>query len=103
LAGAPLVAGLVTGIVVVRRMEAEDLRAPVAFAALGGALAGVTFGLLTCLAAGSAGPGRMSVIGPQIWPTSLVGGVGMAAGAVIGSVVYLGVSDRLAARADRVG
>ena len=100
---APLVAGLVSGIVVVRHVDAEDLRMPVALAALGGAVAGVSFGLLTALATGSAGPGRMSVIGPQVWPTALVGGVGMAAGAVIGSVVYLGISDRLAASADRVG
>ena len=98
---APLVAGLVTGIVVVRRVEAADLRAPVALAALGGAVSGVTFGLLTSLATGSAGPGRMSVIGPQILPTTVVAGVGMTAGAVIGGVVYLGLSDRLAARADR--
>jgi hypothetical protein len=87
--------------VVVRRVEAEDLRAPVAVAAFGGAVAGITFGLLTSLATGSAGPGRMAVIGPQILLTTVVIGVGMAAGAVIGGVVYLGLEDRLAARADR--
>jgi Family of unknown function (DUF6350) len=96
---APLLAGMVSGIVVVRHAETEDLKAPVALAGLGGALSGVGFGMLTWLTAGSAGPGRMSVIGPQVWATTIVTGVGMAAGAVIGSVAYLGISDWLTTRA----
>jgi hypothetical protein len=95
---APLVAGLITGLVVVRRVEALDLKAPILLAGLGGAIAGVGFGLLTFLATGSAGPGRMSVVGPQVWPTAVMSGVGMAAGAVIGGVAYLAINDRLATR-----
>jgi hypothetical protein len=98
LVAAPLVAGLITGLVVVRRVEALELKAPILLAGLGGAIAGVGFGLLTFLATGSAGPGRMSVVGPQVWPTAVMSGVGMAAGAVIGGVAYLAINDRLATR-----
>jgi hypothetical protein len=99
---APLLAGLVSGVVVVRHAENYELRAPVMLAGLGGALSGVVFGLLTWLATGSAGPGRMSVIGPQVWPIAMVTAVGTAAGAVIGSVAYIGITDWFTTRADQV-
>jgi hypothetical protein len=102
LVGAPLLAGLVGGIVVVRHAETYELRAPVMLSGLGGALSGVVFGLLTWLATGSAGPGRMSVIGPQVWPIAMVTAVGTAAGAVIGSVAYIGITDWFTTRADQV-
>jgi hypothetical protein len=101
LVAAPVVAGVITGVVVVRRVEAVELRAPILLAGLGGAIAGVGFGLLTLLATGSAGPGRMSVIGPQIWPTTVMSGVGMSAGAVTGGVAYLAINDWLASWAER--
>jgi hypothetical protein len=97
---APLLAGLVSGIVVVRHAKAENLKARVLLAGFGGATSGVCFGLLTFLATGSAGPGRMSVIGPQVWPTAMVTGVGTAAGAVVGGVAYMGISDWFLRRAD---
>jgi hypothetical protein len=93
LVAAPLVAGLLTGVVVVRRAEAAGLKAPVLLAALSGAGAGAAFGLLTLLATGSAGPARMAVIGPLVWPTTVMCGVGMTAGAVIGSVASLAIND----------
>jgi hypothetical protein len=43
----------------------------------------------------------MSVIGPQIWPTTVMSGVGMSAGAVTGGVAYLAINDWLASWAER--
>ncbi|HET6988059.1 MAG TPA: DUF6350 family protein [Kribbella sp.] len=90
----PLVAGVVAGLVVVRRgLADEDAEALDwdAFALRGGMaalLAGVLLYLLMAMSGGSAGPGRMSVVGiPGALPAAGVLAAGMAIGASITAAV----------------
>ena len=90
----PLVAGVVAGLVVVRRgladQEAEALGWD-AFAlrgAIAALIAGVMLYVLMALSGGSAGPGRMSAVGiPAALPAAGVLAAGMAIGAAITAAV----------------
>lgn len=90
----PLLAGVVAGLVVVRRGLAEpdaDALGWDAFALRGGmaaVLAGVVLFALLAMSGGSAGPGRMSVVGvPSALPAAGVLVAGMAIGAAITAAV----------------
>ncbi|MFD7159686.1 DUF6350 family protein [Kribbella sp. NPDC059898] len=90
----PLVAGVVAGLVVVRRGLAErdaDALGWDAFALRGGmaaVIAGVVLFALLAVSGGSAGPGRMSVVGvPGALPAAGVLVAGMAIGAAITAAV----------------
>ncbi|MEU4608769.1 DUF6350 family protein [Kribbella sp. NPDC023972] len=90
----PLAAGVVAGLVVVRRGLADedsDALGWDAFALRGGMaalLAGVILFVLMALSGGSAGPGRMSVVGiPAALPAAGVLAAGMAIGASITAAV----------------
>ena len=90
----PLVAGVVAGLVVVRRGLADEDSEALgwdAFALRGGMaalLAGVLLYLLMALSGGSAGPGRMSAVGvPGALPAAGVLAAGMAIGAAITAAV----------------
>ncbi|TCO43902.1 hypothetical protein EV646_11194 [Kribbella antiqua] len=90
----PLAAGVVAGLVVVRRGVADEDAAALgwdAFALRGGMaalLAGVMLYVLMALSGGSAGPGRMSVVGiPAALPAAGVLAAGMAIGASITAAV----------------
>ncbi|MFF0269117.1 DUF6350 family protein [Kribbella sp. NPDC004536] len=90
----PLVAGAVAGFVVVRRGLAErdaDALGWDAFAlrgAIAAVLAGVILFALLAMSGGSAGPGRMSVVGvPGAVPAAGVLAAGMAIGAAITAAV----------------
>ena len=90
----PLLAGVVAGFVVVRRGLAErdaDALGWDAFAlrgAIAAVLAGVILFALLAMSGGSAGPGRMSVVGvPGAVPAAGVLGAGMAIGAAITAAV----------------
>ncbi|MFG1627190.1 DUF6350 family protein [Kribbella sp. NPDC049227] len=90
----PLVAGVVAGLVVVRRGlvdEEADALGWDAFALRGGIaalIAGVMLYLLMALSGGSAGPGRMSAVGiPAALPAAGVLAAGMAIGASITAAV----------------
>jgi Family of unknown function (DUF6350) len=90
----PLVAGVVAGLVVVRRgLADEDAEALGwdAFAlrgAIAALLAGVVLYVLMAMSGGSAGPGRMSAVGiPGALPAAGVLAAGMAIGASITAAV----------------
>ncbi|GAA1600802.1 hypothetical protein GCM10009804_66720 [Kribbella hippodromi] len=90
----PLLAGVVAGLIVVRRgLAAQDADALGwdAFALRGGIaalLAGVILFALMALAGGSAGPGRMASVGvPHALPAAGVLAAGMAIGAAITAAV----------------
>lgn len=82
----PVLAGSVAGLLAVHRFPVCAVDAAAIRGALAGLAAGVTFGLLMLLSAGSVGPGRMQQVGPG--PSALlvcalgcaVGGAGAAAG-----------------------
>jgi hypothetical protein len=92
----PLVAGVVAGLVVVRRGLAErdaDALGWDAFALRGGMsalLAGVVLYALLALSGGSAGPGRMSAIGV---PAALSAAGVLAAGMAIGAAITAAVAS----------
>ncbi|WP_427885226.1 DUF6350 family protein [Kribbella sp. GL6] len=90
----PLLAGVVAGLVVVRRGLAEpdsDALGWDAFALRGGmaaVIAGVVLFALLAMSGGSAGPGRMSVVGvPGALPAAGVLTAGMAIGAAVTAAV----------------
>ncbi|RJK95263.1 DUF6350 family protein [Vallicoccus soli] len=88
---APLVAGVLTGLVVLRRRAALGARPTAPLAAAGhAALAGLGGGaLLAALAALSGGPllgGRLSAVGPSPWQVGLLGGLELALAA--GATAY---------------
>ncbi len=82
---APIAAGAVIGVLVIRRaptLRIEDA-ALSGFAA--GAVGGLALGMLAALSGGPAGPGRMATVGPSAWQ------VGLAA------VLELGIAAAVAA------
>ncbi|MGZ0148532.1 cell division protein PerM [Kribbella sp. WER1] len=90
----PLLAGVVAGLVVARRGLAErdaDALGWDAFALRGGiaaVLAGIVLFALLALSGGSAGPGRLSVVGvPNALPAAGVLVAGMAIGAAVTAAV----------------
>ena len=68
---------------VIRRLPAFRIED----AALGGfatgALAGATLGLLTTLAGGPAGPGRMATVGPSAWQVGIAAALEMGLAAAL--------------------
>jgi hypothetical protein len=90
----PLLAGAVAGLVVVRRGLAERDAFALgwdAFAlrgAMAALLAGIVVFVLLAMSGGSAGPGRMSVVGvPGALPAAGVLAAGMAIGAAVTAAV----------------
>jgi hypothetical protein len=83
----PVVAGMVAGVVVVRRrLEVGPLRAGL-LGGVAGLLGGLSFAVLCELASGAVGPGRMQDVGPDVTPTlaiclvaGLIGGTVAAGG-----------------------
>ena len=82
----PVVSGVVAGVLAVRACPAFTIDRVALRGALAGCTGGVLFGLSGWLATGSAGPGRMQDVGPDVWPVvavcALAGLVGGALGAV---------------------
>ncbi len=76
----PLLAGVVAGLVVHRRLPGRPAEAVAGSAATAGVVAGLALGLLAWLSSGSAGAERLSVVGPSGWQ------VGLAAAAEMGLV-----------------
>jgi hypothetical protein len=76
----PLLAGVVAGLVVHRRLPGRPAEAVAGSAATAGVVAGLALGLLAWLSSGSAGAERLSVMGPSGWQ------VGLAAAAEMGLV-----------------
>ena len=69
----------------------------------GGILAGLVVGLLTMLAGGSVGPGRMQDVGPVATDVTLHAVVALGLGALTGSVLATWAYRRHVRRADPVG
>jgi hypothetical protein len=75
LIAAPLVAGVVAGVLTLRRSGLQSYPWLAGLSAAAGALGGAAFGLAGLLATGSVGPGRMAQFGPDVPRTTLVCGV----------------------------
>jgi hypothetical protein len=89
---APLIAGLLAGVVTARPTRTEDAALPRWRIALGGALiAGPVAGVLVALAAaasrGPLGDGRLSELGPSPWHVGIVLAVEVAVAALVGATV----------------
>lgn len=88
LLGGPLLAGVLTGLVVVRRLPGRPPRAPALVALAAGPAVGIVTVLACVLASGGVGPGRLAVAGPSPWIAGLaaaewVGLVGAATAYVV--------------------
>lgn len=68
----PVVAGMAAGLLAVRRYPVYALDQAALRGALAGLAGGVAFGLLTVLATGSVGPGRLQHVGPDVLATTAV-------------------------------
>lgn len=68
----PLAAGVVVGLVAVRRCPAAERGSAAGRAATAGLGAGLLLGLAAALAGGPLGPGRLAVVGPSPWRVALV-------------------------------
>lgn len=79
----PVVAGAVAGLVTVRRDPVFGLDQAALRGAVSGLVGGVLFGLMTWLATGAIGPGRMQDIGPAVLPTTLVCGLAFLVGGAV--------------------
>lgn len=79
----PLGAGVLTGLVAVRRMPGVPERSQLAWSAAAGAGTGLLLGLLAGFAGGPAGPGRLAAVGPSPWQVTL------AAAAAVGTAAAL--------------
>ena len=82
----PVLAGVVAGILAQRACPAFSLDRVALRGALGGLAGGVLFGLSTWLATGSAGPGRMQDLGPDVLPVLAVCAVAGLVGGALGAV-----------------
>ncbi len=91
---APMVAGAVAGTLVVRRYPVYGLDVAALRGGVAGVSAGVGFGLLTGLAGGAVGPGRMTDVTPDVWATTAVCAVAMGLGGVVAGTLCRLVSRR---------
>jgi hypothetical protein len=79
----PVVAGAVAGIVVIRHDPVFGYDQAALRGALSGLVGGVGFGMMTWLATGSVGPGRMQDIGPEVVATTVVCGLAFLVGGAV--------------------
>jgi hypothetical protein len=84
----PVIAGAVAGVLANRRYPVYGVDHAALRGALAGLAGGVAFGLMTVLATGSVGPGRMQDVGPDVLATTLVCAVAFALGGVIAPVAH---------------
>jgi hypothetical protein len=79
----PLVAGVVAGLLVVRRLPAFTAESAALWGAATGPVAGLAVGVAALLSGGPAGAGRMATLGPSPWQVALAATleVGVAAAA----------------------
>ncbi|HLZ38953.1 MAG TPA: DUF6350 family protein [Mycobacteriales bacterium] len=77
----PLLAAVVTGWFVQRRLAARGVRAGAAAAAAAGGIAGLLLGLAAALAGGPVGGSRLAAVGPSPWRVALAAGLELAVGA----------------------
>lgn len=68
----PVIAGIVAGLTALRRLPVARLGAAGLLGGLAGLLSGALFGMLSQLASGGVGPGRMQDIGPDVLATLAV-------------------------------
>ena len=68
----PIAAGVVSGVVAVRRFPAYGIDGAALRGGLAGAVGGLLFTGCAALAGGSAGPGRMAEVGPALLPTGVL-------------------------------
>ena len=74
----PAVAGVVAGLVLVRRLPALGRRTAALYGAAGGAGGGLALGVAAWLAGGPAGPGRLGTVGPSPLAVGLAAGCELA-------------------------
>lgn len=98
--GAPLVAGVVAGVFVARRLDTGDYGPPHRpgaaglWAAASGVVGGLLFAAIAAVSGGPLGPGRLSAVGPSPWQVGLASAVEFA---VAGGITAAALS-RYAAR-----
>jgi Family of unknown function (DUF6350) len=97
----PIAAGMVAGVVALRRFPAYGIDGAALRGGLAGALGGLLFTACAAAAGGSAGPGRMADIGPDLLPTSVIAvstlGIAGAVG-VLGSYAWRWLRSRVVSR-----
>lgn len=79
----PVLAGAAAGLLALRRHPVAAIGSAVLRGALAGLVGGATFGLLTVLATGSVGAGRLRHIGPDVLATTAVCAVAFVLGGVL--------------------
>lgn len=84
----PALVGLVTGMVFSHRLPIARTRPVLVGAVFSGLLAGGMLGVLSALASGSAGGGRLSVLGPVDWRVALYGAAQLTVGILVGVVLH---------------
>jgi len=82
----PVLAGGVAGVVAVRRHPVVGVARAALRGALAGLFGGVSFGLLTVLATGSVGSGRLQQVGPDVIGTTAVSTVAFMLGGAFAAV-----------------
>jgi hypothetical protein len=87
LMAAPVLAGLVAAVLVVRRHAVSGLEVGAGRGLGAGLLGGLLLSAAIALAGGSLGPGRMTDVGADWWPTLLAATVAMGVGGVVGGVL----------------
>jgi Family of unknown function (DUF6350) len=100
LAAVPLLCGMVAGVRAVRRYPVLGYDR----AALRGVLSGVGCGLvlaaLVALSGGAIGPGRMTEVGPDVWPCAAVAVAALGVGGLVGGLGVHVVGRRPETRSD---
>jgi len=77
----PVLAGIAIGVVLIRRLDADDERGPfpaAAWAALCGVLVGALLGVAAYAAGGPLGSGRLATVGPSGWVVAAYAAVELA-------------------------
>ena len=87
LVAAPVVAGAMAAVLVVRRFPAYGFETGAMRGLGSGALGGVVVTVLVAISGGAVGPGRMADIGADLLPTLVAATVAMGIGGLVGGVV----------------
>jgi hypothetical protein len=81
----PFAAGVLAGVLVIRRLPALRIDEAALWGFAAGALTGGALAILAVLSGGPAGPGRLATVGPSAWQVGLAAALEMGVAAALGA------------------
>jgi len=84
---APVIAGAVAGVILMRRLPTLRIEDAAGWGFASGAFAGLALAVLAAVTSGPIGPGRLAAVGPSPWQVGLATGLEMGIAAAVAAAV----------------